>query len=137
MNVPPQPLFFQESAAAAALLTFTDPISLVVQGSSGNKARCPAGISGIVYGLCSDQGLGLRPGIQLGSAALFTIPVLTKGLKLPEEAEEVLPLYPSHPALSGPHHGGGKELIGPRGFQMRGTVPEEAWARKGPLCPRL
>ena len=83
------------------------------------------------------EGLGLRPGIQLGSAALFTIPVLIKGLKLPEEAEEVLPFYPSHPALSGPHHGGGKELIGPRGFQMRGTVPAEAWARKGPLCPRL
>ena len=83
------------------------------------------------------RGLGLRPGIQLGSVALFTALVLTKGLKLPEEAEEVLPVYPSHPALCGPHRGGGKELTGPRGFQMRGMVRAEAWARKGPLCPRL
>ena len=83
------------------------------------------------------EGLGLRPGVQMGSAALFTAPVLTKGLKLPEEAEEVLPVYPSHPALCGPHRGGGKELTGPRGFQMRGMVRAEAWARKGPLCPRL
>ena len=82
------------------------------------------------------EGLGVRPGVHLGSASLFTIPVLTKGLKLPEEAEEVLPLCPSHPALP-PHRGGSKELTGPRGFQIRRMVHAEAWARKGPLCPRL
>ena len=83
------------------------------------------------------EGLGVRPGVQLGSAALFTVPVPTKGLKLPAEAQEVLPLGPSHPALSRPHCGGGKELTGPRGFQTRGTVCAKAWARKGLLCPRL
>ena len=117
-------------------LSTSSPVFLLVEHREDNGRNSGATLRW-KDGLCSDQGLGLRPGIQLGSAALFTIPVLTKGLKLPEEAEEVLPLYPSHPALSGPHHGGGKELIGPRGFQMRGTVPEEAWARKGPLCPRL